>query len=298
MTSVTRPDLYSTIRDMLGRPAPQNRARPASKLCAVKGHVSLVGAGPGSADLITMRGLQKLQQADVVYYDRLADPALLHHVRRGAAKVFVGKAPGCHAVPQHEINQLIVRAALRGQQVVRLKCGDPGVFGRGAEEAAACDAAGVAWDIVPGGTAACAAAASARTFLTERGLTERLILATGHLRHDGAQDWTAAAQPGTTLACDMGVAQSGAIMRGLIGGRLAGRGRSASRVARPNRARTGVKLRYGWVRSALPPTPRPEPRDFADPLAFGFWCSCQRSRSNRGCGLAKVLKPTGTFQFN
>ena len=126
MISITRPDLYSTIRDMLGRPAPQSPPRPASTLCAVKGHVSLVGAGPGSADLITMRGLQKLQQADVVYYDRLADPALLHHVRRGAAKVFVGKAPGCHAVPQDKINQLIVRAALRGQQVVRLKCGDPG----------------------------------------------------------------------------------------------------------------------------------------------------------------------------
>lgn len=217
MISITRPDLYSTIRDMLGRPAPQSPPRPASTLCAVKGHVSLVGAGPGSADLITMRGLQKLQQADVVYYDRLADPALLHHVRRGAAKVFVGKAPGCHAVPQDKINQLIVRAALRGQQVVRLKCGDPGVFGRGAEEAAACDAAGVAWDIVPGVTAACAAAASARSILTERGLTERLILATGHLRHDGAQDWRAAAQPGTTVACYMGVAQSGAIMRGLMG---------------------------------------------------------------------------------
>ena len=101
--------------------------------------------------------------------------------------------------------------------MVRLKCGDPGVFGRGAEEAAACDAAGVAWDIVPGVTAACAAGASARSFLTERGQSERLILATGHLRHDGVQDWRAAAQPGTTLEGYMGVAQSESIMRGLIG---------------------------------------------------------------------------------
>lgn len=217
MISIPLPSFYSLIHEMFGRPVPENTTRSAGKHRTVTGHVSLVGAGPGSADLITMRGLQRLQQADVVYYDRLADPALLHHVRADAAKVFVGKAPGCHAVPQDKINQLIVRAALRGQQVVRLKCGDPGVFGRGAEEAAVCDAAGVAWDIVPGVTAACAAAASARSFLTERGLTERLILATGHLRHDGAQDWTAAAQPGTTLACYMGVAQSGAIMRGLIG---------------------------------------------------------------------------------
>jgi uroporphyrin-III C-methyltransferase len=180
------------------------------------GHVSLVGAGPGSADLITLRGLQRLQAADVIFYDRLADPALLDHAPGTARRVYVGKAPGCHAMPQTEINRLLVQSARRGLAVVRLKCGDPGIFGRGAEEAAACDAAGVSWDVVPGVTAACAAAAAARSFLTERGQTERLVLATGHLRQDGVQDWSASAAPGTTLACYMGVSQAGPIMAGLL----------------------------------------------------------------------------------
>ncbi len=184
---------------------------------AKQGFVSLVGAGPGSADLITLRGLERLQAADVVYYDRLADPALLQRARKGASLIYVGKAPGCHAMPQAQINALLVQSAQSGQQVVRLKCGDPGIFGRGAEEADAMNAAGVAWEIVPGVTSACAAAASARSFLTERGQTERLILATGHLRHDGAQNWTTTAQAGTTLACYMGVSQAASMTQGLLG---------------------------------------------------------------------------------
>ena len=184
---------------------------------AKQGFVSLVGAGPGSADLITLRGLERLQAADVVYYDRLADPALLKRARKGASLIYVGKAPGCHAMPQAQINDLLVESAQAGQQVVRLKCGDPGIFGRGAEEADAMNSAGVDWEIVPGVTSACAAAASARSFLTERGKTERLILATGHLRHDGAQDWTTTAQAGTTLACYMGVSQAASITLGLLG---------------------------------------------------------------------------------
>lgn len=183
---------------------------------ATQGFVSLVGAGPGSADLITLRGLDRLQAADVVYYDRLADPALLKRARKGASLIYVGKAPGCHAMPQSQINALLVQSAQAGLNVVRLKCGDPGIFGRGAEEADAMNAAGVAWDIVPGVTSACAAAASARSFLTERGQTERLILATGHLRHDGAQDWATTAQAGTTLACYMGVSQAASLTQGLL----------------------------------------------------------------------------------
>ncbi len=180
------------------------------------GMVSLVGAGPGSADLITLRGLQRLQQADVVYYDRLADPALLAHAPAQAALVYVGKAPGQHALPQPQINALLVQASRAGQRVVRLKCGDPGVFARGAEEAAALSDAGLPWEIIPGVTSACAAAAAAGSFLTERGQTERLILATGHLRHDGPQDWQASAQPGTTLALYMGVGQASELVQGLI----------------------------------------------------------------------------------
>lgn len=175
---------------------------------ARKGFVSLVGAGPGSADLITLRGLQRLQTADVIFYDRLADPALLAHARKGAEAVYVGKAPGCHAVPQERINALLVQAALQGKRVVRLKCGDPGIFARGAEEADALTDAAIDWEIVPGVTSACAAAASARSFLTERGKTEFLVLATGHSRAGGQPDWRGVSRPGTTLACYMGVAQA------------------------------------------------------------------------------------------
>jgi uroporphyrin-III C-methyltransferase len=178
-----------------------------------RGHVTLLGAGPGSADLLTIRGLQRLQTAEVIFYDRFADPALLHHAPQ-AEHIYVGKAPGCHAMPQDAINAALV-AAGRTKRVVRLKCGDPGIFGRGAEEAAALTAAGIAWDIIPGVTAACAAAASARSFLTERGVTDTLILATGHKREGEAPAY-AAAKPGTTLALYMGVAQSHPITDALL----------------------------------------------------------------------------------
>lgn len=179
------------------------------------GFVSLVGAGPGSADLITLRGLQRLQAADVILYDRLADPELLAHKRMDAQAIYVGKAPGCHAMPQEQINIRLVQAALSGQRVVRLKCGDPGIFARGAEEADALTAAGIGWEIIPGVTSACAAAASSRSFLTERGVTEFLVLATGHSRVAGEHDWHGTARPGTTLACYMGVAQAEKISTGM-----------------------------------------------------------------------------------
>ena len=197
-----------------GRPDTERMDRTTAQ--AKSGFVSLVGAGPGSADLITLRGLDRIKTADAIYYDHLADPALLLHARKGATLVNVGKAPGCHTKSQPEINVLLVQAARSGQRVVRLKCGDPGIFARGAEEAEAMTAAGIAWEIVPGITSACAAAAAAGSFLTERGQTERLVLAAGHLRHDGAQDWTSTAQAGTTLACYMGIAQAPAITEGLL----------------------------------------------------------------------------------
>jgi uroporphyrin-III C-methyltransferase len=180
-----------------------------------QGHVTLLGAGPGAADLITLRGMLALQAADVIFYDRLADPALLGYAKTSARKISVGKAPGNHSVPQGEINAHLVRAAQEGQQVVRLKCGDPGIFGRGAEEAEALDAAGLPWSIIPGVTAACAAAASAQSFLTERGRTERVIFSTGHRRAGDATDWSACAAPGTTLACYMGVSTATELQNGL-----------------------------------------------------------------------------------
>ncbi|MEL6480954.1 MAG: uroporphyrinogen-III C-methyltransferase, partial [Pseudomonadota bacterium] len=187
------------------------------------GFVSLVGAGPGSADLITLRGLERLQSAEVVFYDRLVDPALLNHAPRNAERVYVGKAPGAHAWTQDRINEALVSAATAGRHVVRLKCGDPGVFARGAEEAAALDAAGMAWEIVPGVTAAAAAAAAAGSFLTARGETDTLVLTTGRLAEcpaledaDNAPDWANFLHPGTTLAVYMGVATAGRLSARLL----------------------------------------------------------------------------------
>ncbi len=171
------------------------------------GLVSLVGAGPGGRDLITLRGLQRLQEADVVFYDRLVDAEVLELARRDAERACVGKAPGATAWPQERINGVIVAAARAGKRVVRLKCGDPGIFARGAEEAAACTAAGVAWEIVPGVTAASVAAAEMGGFLTERGRYDTLVLTTGAVRPgDAAPDWAGLVRPGTTLAVYMGIA--------------------------------------------------------------------------------------------
>ncbi|MEO0426603.1 MAG: uroporphyrinogen-III C-methyltransferase [Pseudomonadota bacterium] len=180
-----------------------------------RGFVSLVGAGPGSADLITLRGVERLKAADIVFYDRLVDPALLAHTGAGTRCIYVGKAPGAHAWTQDRINEALVEAAASGLRAVRLKCGDPGVFARGAEEAAALSSAGLDWEIVPGVTAAASAAAAAGSFLTARGETDTLVLTTGRLAEcpvlnaaGDAPDWSGLLRPGTTLAVYMGVAAS------------------------------------------------------------------------------------------
>ncbi len=180
------------------------------------GSVALIGAGPGSADLITLRGIRRLQEADVVFYDRLVDPGLLELARRDAERVYVGKAPGAHSWPQERINGVIVAAARAGKRVVRLKCGDPGIFARGAEEAEAVRAAGLPLEIVPGVTAASGAAAAAGLFLTERGQTDTLVLATGQTCDGRETDWAAHARPGTTLAVYMGVSTAASIAGALI----------------------------------------------------------------------------------
>ena len=168
--------------------------------------VALVGAGPGSSDLITLRGVQRLQEADVIFYDRLVDPGVLELARRDAERVYVGKEPGCHAWPQDRINSLIVSAALRGQRVVRLKCGDPGVFARGAEEAEALAEAGLAYEIVPGVTAASGAAAAVGGFLTERGKTDTLVLTTGRKADANERpDWVQHLSARSNVAVYMGV---------------------------------------------------------------------------------------------
>jgi len=181
------------------------------------GSVALVGAGAGRRDLITMRGVQRLQEADIVFHDRLIDPGVLEYARRDAERVCVGKAPGAHPWPQGKIDGLLVAAARQGKRVVRLKCGDPGVFARGAEEVAALASAGIPCEIVPGVTAACVAAASAGTILTERGRTDALVMATGTCRSgDAPSDMNEHLRPGTTLALYMAVQTAPTIRRDLL----------------------------------------------------------------------------------
>lgn len=191
---------------------------PATDATAPRqGHIALVGAGPGAADLLTLRAHRRLQEADVIFYDRLVDPAVLDMARPQAGRVFVGKAVGAHAWPQDRINGVIVAAARQGRRVVRLKSGDPGIFGRATEELEAARAAGIAVEIVPGVTAACAAAARLGRSLTERGATDTLVLSTGTCRPgDAAPDWAARFIPGTTLALYMAAGAARAVRDSLL----------------------------------------------------------------------------------
>jgi uroporphyrin-III C-methyltransferase len=174
------------------------------------GIVYLVGAGPGDPELLTLRGLRCLRQADVVVYDRLVDRRLLAEAPPAARRVYAGKGPGRQALRQEEIDALLVRQARAGRVVVRLKGGDPFVFGRGGEEALACAAAGVAWEVVPGVTSAVAVPALAGIPLTQRGIAGSFAVVTGHCAGDDRQDWAALARL-DTLVVLMGAARLGEI---------------------------------------------------------------------------------------
>ncbi len=147
------------------------------------GRVVLVGAGPGDPELITVKGARALGEADVVVYDRLAAPALLHLARAGAERVYVGKEPGRQAMTQDGINEVLIERAARGLTVVRLKGGDPFVFGRGGEEILACAAAGISCEVVPGVTSALAAPAAAGVPVTHRGVARSFAVVTGSTAH-------------------------------------------------------------------------------------------------------------------
>jgi len=170
-----------------------------------KGRATLVGAGPGNPDLLTLRAVKAIQAADVILYDALIDPAILDLAPPAARRIDVGKRCGRHAMNQAAINALIVRHALLGAHVVRLKGGDPFVFGRGGEELDSLRAAGVPVAVVPGVTAACAAAASLQIPLTHRDIARSVHFITGH-GSDGAvpaHDWAALAAGGGTIAAYM-----------------------------------------------------------------------------------------------
>lgn len=173
---------------------------------AAAGHISLVGAGPGARDLLTLRAVERLQEADVIFYDRLVDEEVLELARRDAERVFVGKHVGAHAWPQDRINQMIVAEAIKGRRVVRLKSGDPGIFGRATEEMEAAKEAGISVELVPGVTAATAAGAALNVSLTERDVSDVLILATASgCNRDRYPQATRHSGPGTTTAIYMGV---------------------------------------------------------------------------------------------
>ena len=181
----------------------------------MKGHVSLVGAGPGDPALLTRAAIARLRAADFVLYDALVDDRILRYARR-AQRFFVGKRAGRHAMTQTAIQALMIRAARRGRRVVRLKGGDPFVFGRGGEEALALQHAGISYDVVPGISSAIAAPAAAGIPVTHRGVASAFLVVSGH-ETEAFTSAIAQLQPnGVTVVVLMGLGRSAAIACELI----------------------------------------------------------------------------------
>ncbi len=194
-----------------------NRAADASQA----GRVILVGAGPGDPELLTLKAVRALKSADVIVHDGLMGEAVLDHARREAQLISVTKAKGRHSKTQAEINALLATLAREGKTVVRLKGGDPSIFGRGGEEIEMLRASGIAAEVIPGITAATAAAASLQIPLTHRDFARSVTFISGHAAGDGAPDFgqvdlAALARQGATLAVYMGLATSGVLARTLI----------------------------------------------------------------------------------
>ena len=183
-----------------------------------QGFVHIVGAGPGDPELLTLKAHRLLQEADVIFYDRLVSEEILSLARRDAKRVFVGKQKSNHAVPQEEIHTLMIEEAKRGQMVVRLKGGDPFIFGRGGEELEALQAANIDAAITPGITAASGCAAATGIALTHRDHAQMLTFVTGHARGDEDPDidWGALSQSNMTAVVYMGVSKAAAIASRLI----------------------------------------------------------------------------------
>lgn len=185
------------------------------------GKVYLVGAGPGDPELLTLKAVRVLGMADVVLVDDLVHRAILVHIREGARVVKVGKRGGCKSTPQAFIEKLLIAEAKAGRTVVRLKGGDPFIFGRGGEEAQALAQHGIECEIVNGITAGLAAATSAGVPLTHRAHSRGVIFVTAHTAAGDEPDWRALAASGMTLVVYMGIARCGAIQAALLAAGLA-----------------------------------------------------------------------------
>jgi uroporphyrin-III C-methyltransferase/precorrin-2 dehydrogenase/sirohydrochlorin ferrochelatase/uroporphyrin-III C-methyltransferase len=185
--------------------------------------VYLVGTGPGDPDLLTVKAQRLLQNSDVVVYDRLVSDEILEQIPPGVSRIYVGKKTGKHTVPQDEINALLVRLAESPRQIVRLKGGDPFVFGRGSEEAEYLARHQVAFEVVPGITSASACTTYAGIPLTHRGLAQGVQIITGHCRADLPLDldWQSLADPAKTIVIYMGLANIGLICERLMQAGLA-----------------------------------------------------------------------------
>ena len=187
-----------------------------------EGHIWLVGAGPGAEDLLTLRAQRVLMEADAIVYDALVPQAIVDMGRRDAERLPVGKRKNCHSKSQEEINRLLVDLGRQGKRVVRLKSGDPLVYGRAGEEMAALREAGISYEIVPGITSAFAAAADFDLPLTLRGVASSLIFTTGHdLTGDVLPDWASLAVSGATIAVYMGSTVAASVAGRLMGAGLA-----------------------------------------------------------------------------
>ncbi|MBV8589811.1 MAG: uroporphyrinogen-III C-methyltransferase [Acetobacteraceae bacterium] len=215
---LTGPEAQSVLRGDEPEADRRMEARLATRRVSREGRASLVGAGPGDPDLLTLKAVRVLQEADVVLYDKLVNPAVISLARRDARRIDVGKRCGRAPLSQEAINRLILQFAQQGLHVVRLKGGDPFIFGRGGEELEALREAGVPVQVVPGITAACAAASQLQVPLTHRGVARSLHFITAHGKDLGLppHDWRALVAGGGTLAVYMGVRTLPAVVSRLL----------------------------------------------------------------------------------